>query len=322
MILDTNAKAGTTTWGRVPVVDPQPCSPRCLTFEAQNTVADVAKTAIIDHGSHNVDIPVKGHFQEAGQPRRTELRMRRAVTELRVRGRSDNRWWSKVLGKRSCNHMTVEFPQEGAGGGGREVKEKETETSDGGGKRGISGASAWSEQHPGDRVGNLLGETVTVSESQIAIIDMMSGGDNLLCDRIQRSCKLARVQRVKMSGVCTRGQSKTEIAQKEPAHGYQWKGHPFVTQRGQAPTNLTDRRAKTGCQSPQEWGQHVFFNRRVMRISTEDRARNSQPEGGYRVEEQAPVERESGSPSWSHVGQERQKRTVGLSNTIAAEVEQ
>ena len=34
------------------VVDFQPHSQGCLTFEAQNTVADVVETAIIDHGSH------------------------------------------------------------------------------------------------------------------------------------------------------------------------------------------------------------------------------------------------------------------------------
>ena len=51
------------------MVDPQPHSPGCLTFEAQDTVADN-----IDHGSHNVDIPVKGHFQEAGQPREDRTR--------------------------------------------------------------------------------------------------------------------------------------------------------------------------------------------------------------------------------------------------------
>ena len=37
-----------------------------------------------------------------------------------------------------------------------------------------------------------------------------------------------------MMGV--RGELRTEIAQKEPAHGYQWnrEGYPFVTQREQA----------------------------------------------------------------------------------------
>ena len=43
---DTNMQAGTTTLGRVPC---------CLTFKAQNSVTDVAETAVIDHGSHNVD---------------------------------------------------------------------------------------------------------------------------------------------------------------------------------------------------------------------------------------------------------------------------
>ena len=104
MIQDTNAPAGTTTLRGVPVVDPQPHSPNCRNIEAQDTVADVAGTAITDHGSHNVHIPVKGHLQEAGQPRGTELRMRSTVTELRGRGRGDNSWWNRVLGKRSWNN--------------------------------------------------------------------------------------------------------------------------------------------------------------------------------------------------------------------------
>ena len=35
-------------------------------------MADVAETAIIDHGSHIVGIPVKGHFQEAGRTQNEE----------------------------------------------------------------------------------------------------------------------------------------------------------------------------------------------------------------------------------------------------------
>ena len=72
---DTNTKASATTLGRIPVVDPQPLSPCSLTFKAQNSVTDVAETAVVDHGSHHVDIPIKGHFQKAGQPRSTKLRL-------------------------------------------------------------------------------------------------------------------------------------------------------------------------------------------------------------------------------------------------------
>ena len=50
-----------TTLGRIPVVDPQPYSPCSLTFEAQNSVTNVAETAVIDHGSHNIDTPIKDH---------------------------------------------------------------------------------------------------------------------------------------------------------------------------------------------------------------------------------------------------------------------
>ena len=46
------------------------------------------KRAVIDHGGHNVDIPVKGHFQEAGQPRGAEIRMRRAGALFVIRPNS------------------------------------------------------------------------------------------------------------------------------------------------------------------------------------------------------------------------------------------
>ena len=68
VVQNTNWQADTTTLGRVPVVDPQPHSPCSLTFKAQNSVTDVAETAVIDHGSHNIDLPINGHFQKAGQP--------------------------------------------------------------------------------------------------------------------------------------------------------------------------------------------------------------------------------------------------------------
>ena len=105
VLQDTNSQAGTTTFGRVPVVDPQLYSPCSLTFKAQNSVTDVAETAVVDHGSHNIDIPTKGCFQKAGQPRLAKLRWRReAGIQLRNRRRGDNRWWSRVLSKGSCNH--------------------------------------------------------------------------------------------------------------------------------------------------------------------------------------------------------------------------
>ena len=106
VVQDTNTKASATTLGRIPVVGPQPYSPCSLTFEAQNSVIDVAETAVVDHGSHNIDIPIKGHFQKAGQPRWAKHRLRReAGIELRSRGRSGNGWWSSVLSKGSCNHQ-------------------------------------------------------------------------------------------------------------------------------------------------------------------------------------------------------------------------
>ena len=88
---DANTQAGTTTLGRVPVVDVQPYSPCSLTFEAQNSVA-VAETAVIDHGSHNIDIPVKRHFQEACQPRGS----RTQNEESRDRAENQGAKWYQV----------------------------------------------------------------------------------------------------------------------------------------------------------------------------------------------------------------------------------
>ena len=67
----------------------------------------------------------KGHLQEAGQPRGAELRVRRVVAGLRFKERSDNRWWSMVLRKRSCNHRRRKIRRVSEGGavqGGREAK--------------------------------------------------------------------------------------------------------------------------------------------------------------------------------------------------------
>ena len=87
---DTNTKANATSLGRIPVVDPQLFSPCSLTFKAQNSVTDVTETAVVDHGSHGIDIQIKGHFQKAGQPRWSKLRLRRkAWIQLRNWRRRD-----------------------------------------------------------------------------------------------------------------------------------------------------------------------------------------------------------------------------------------
>ena len=85
---DTNAKASATTLGRIPVVDPQPHSPCSLTFKAQNSVTDMAETAVVDHGSHNVDKPIKGHFH----------------TQNAERNYGPSEEQGRVLRKGSCNH--------------------------------------------------------------------------------------------------------------------------------------------------------------------------------------------------------------------------
>ena len=71
-----------------------------------------------------------------------------------------------------------------------------------------------------------------------------------------------------------------------------WKrqGRPCAIQREQAPTKLMDRRAKTQCQSREEWGRHEP-NRGAKRTFSEDHARTSHPAGHCRVE--APVEQGS-----------------------------
>ena len=59
------------------------------------SVTDVAETATVDHGSHNVDIPVKGHFEEAGQPRGGRLGMKSTATKPRARERGDIKRWKR-----------------------------------------------------------------------------------------------------------------------------------------------------------------------------------------------------------------------------------
>ena len=84
-----------------------------------------------------------------------------------------------------------------------------------------------------------------------------------------------------------RGQSRTEIAQKEPAHGFQWnrEGHPDAIPREQAQVKSKNGKAKTECQNREEWGHHAP-NRRVMETSSKGRARTRQLVGRCRVEEQ------------------------------------
>ena len=53
VVQDTNTQTGTTALRRIPMIDPQPHTPSRLTFEAQDTVTNVAEPTIIDHGGHN-----------------------------------------------------------------------------------------------------------------------------------------------------------------------------------------------------------------------------------------------------------------------------
>ena len=123
-----------------------------------------------------------------------------------------------------------------------------------------------------------------------------------------------------------RGWSRTEIAQKEPAHGYQWSSEGHTPQE-QAQVKSEGRKAKTECQNREEWGHHVP-NRKGMEKWQEGRARTSQPEVHCR-EEQALVEEEAEvggrhCREGQRVDRKRRRRTtrpVGLSKTIAAEEE-
>ena len=179
---DTSAQASTTTLERDPVVDPQPTLPGYLTFVAQDTVADVAETAIIDHGSHIVGIPVKGHFQEAGRTQNEEHYDRGegpgttdggtgcwakgpatpggGVSEEFPKGRNSGRrqrgerrlgWW---IGRESNSERA---------GLGKTQKENQWSDSTeehlrvvGKGEEGMQAHQ--SEQHPGELVKNLFGE--------------------------------------------------------------------------------------------------------------------------------------------------------------------
>ena len=79
-------KASRTTLGRVPVVEPHsPCS---LTFKAPNSVTDVAETAVVDHGSHNVDMPIKAcpksGSAEGGRTRRKRPTLANPVLAIMI----------------------------------------------------------------------------------------------------------------------------------------------------------------------------------------------------------------------------------------------
>ena len=40
---------------------------------------NTAETAVVDHGSHNIDIPIKGHLQETGQVGQTQIEERSLI---------------------------------------------------------------------------------------------------------------------------------------------------------------------------------------------------------------------------------------------------
>ena len=122
-----------------------------------------------------------------------------------------------------------------------------------------------------------------MSESQTAINDMMSGeGDNHLCTESNvRVATIAKMQLLVGDGPTNEsdrhmhGLMMSEIVQKKPDHGCQWKkeGHPFAIRREQVPTKLMDRRAKIEYQT----GRSGVANTPpwAKRISSEDRAKTS-----------------------------------------------
>ena len=125
-----------------------------------------------------------------------------------------------------------------------------------------------------------------------------------------------------------RGWSRTEIAQKEPAHGYQWSrdGHPCATPQEQAQVKSEDRRAKIECQNREEWGYHATQPKRdgkMERGQCENQSAGDSLSGEALVEQEADVGGRH-CREGQRVDRETQKRTtrrVCLSKTIAAEEE-
>ena len=140
VVQDTNTETGTTALRRIPMIDPQPHTPNRLTFEAQDTVTNVAEPTVIDHGSHNVDVPVQRHLQKTGQPRGAELRLRcrGEVTTSRSGGRGGARVCWRKQGPLVCSKRARD--NKGVVGGARqrdaaEMQKKGKGALDGNGKQ-------------------------------------------------------------------------------------------------------------------------------------------------------------------------------------------
>ena len=107
-------------------------------------MADVASTAIIDHGTHNIDIPIKGHFQKVGQPRGAKLGMRSTVFKRKAHRQGFTRWWNtwdhKPLGKMSCNNRRESVRR--VDSGTRQRKDRDVGL---GGEPPKNGLGAWKE---------------------------------------------------------------------------------------------------------------------------------------------------------------------------------
>ena len=115
-------------------------------------MTDVAETAVVDHGSHDIDITIKRHLQITGQPRKAKLRQWREAGNLRNWRRGDNGWWSRVLSKGACNHRRrkVRRPEAGAVEGGRDTKGDRGGLGEGATMNGL-GAGKEQEGQRGDR---------------------------------------------------------------------------------------------------------------------------------------------------------------------------
>ena len=87
-----------------------------LTFKEQNTVTDVVETAVVDHGSHHVDISIKGASPRNGSTEEGQTQIVERSWKPENWRRGDNGWWSKVLTKGACNQRRRKVTSPGSRG--------------------------------------------------------------------------------------------------------------------------------------------------------------------------------------------------------------
>ena len=147
-------------------------------------MTDVAGMAVVDHGSHDIDITIKGYLQETGGPNSDcgeKLETWGTGGEATTDGGAG--CWAK--GPATIGGGRSDVLEAGAVEGGREAKRSGWELT--GGLTGRQGRGASGGGGKGGRGGADVGEEppwrnwVTASESQTAIMDMMLGGVTTSC---------------------------------------------------------------------------------------------------------------------------------------------